>query len=121
MSEIVNVEFKFKVGDLVMPAATAHLIDELEMEQGRWISGEPVMRYIVQERLYQQCYNATQIHYTCKCVHRNGGMYKDNIQFTEPQLAPASPFKTKAEIDELRKKAREAEKGRDEGSGADNA
>jgi hypothetical protein len=118
MSEKIEVEFKFKVGDLVMPAATAHLIDELEMDHGRWISGEPVMRYIVQERLYQQCYNATQIHYTCKCVHRNGGMYKDNIQFTEPQLAPATPFKTKAEIDELRKKAKEAQGNKDENEDA---
>lgn len=108
MSDKVEIEFKFKVGDLVMSAAIAHLKDE-EQEQSWLYKDEPEQRFVVQERLYQQCYNTFQIHYTCRVVARNGYIGKENISFTEPLLVAASPFKTKAEIKELRKKSEEAE------------
>lgn len=106
MSEKIEVEFKFKVGDLVMPAAVAHLLDDMIDNEATWMfRDEPEMRFVVQERLYQQCYNAFQIHYTCRAVGRNGYLGKDNISFTEPMIAAAPSFKTKKEIRELRKQA----------------
>lgn len=102
----VEVEFKFKVGDIVVSAATAHLSEEQEI--GMWLDPQDT-RYLIQERLYQQCYNTFQIHYDCRPIARNGFVGKEIYRFTEPMLALSVPFKTRAELKKLRKAAEEKE------------
>lgn len=109
MSDKIEIEFQFKVGDMVIPAAVAHLLDDAQ-DLG-WIDrGDASDRYIVQERVYRQCYNTHQIFYYCRAVGRHGGVSERMVEFTEPLIVAAPAWKTRAELKKLRDENAKKEK-----------
>lgn len=90
-----EINFKYEVGDCVLPKAMAHLLKEGE---GCGIGMEAEMRYTIKERVYNECYNNSQIHYTCQAITRGGGVGGRLVIFAEPDIEVVETFRTREEI-----------------------
>ena len=96
-----EVEFKFKVGDIVLPKDVIHLLDE---EFGGWMNDKSPegVRYKITERWYQECYNTFQIHYDTIVIMRNGGINDKRYRFIENTIEHAPPFRSQEEMKRIR-------------------
>jgi hypothetical protein len=103
LNTFLDKVFKFKVDDIVQPAA---LGDYAEVVTGMgktskdgmqtWsthLSFRDTLRYHVVERWIQQCHGGIQKHYHCRGVNAQGVIDKALYQFTEGELTIAAPFK----------------------------
>lgn len=96
----VTVNFKFKVGDIVLPKTMLHLLSDREE---RLFEREPEIRYVILECVYRECYSNGQNFYTCQAITRSGAIGKDLITLSELIIDIVKPFRTRKEIEKDRK------------------
>jgi len=86
--------FKYKVGDVLRHSA----VDEARISKGRrsnkkddsWdaYAYDTRLRYVVRERILQECHGGVQLHYVCRHVSNDGSIYPDCVQLAEHELKP---------------------------------
>lgn len=74
--------FKFNIGDVVKVRGTVAPDGERES-----------IRYLVVERLVNECYGGKQANYKCRPIMANGRAISEYNHFVEVELEASEPFK----------------------------
>lgn len=86
--------FKYKVGEVLRHSSvdTAHISkgSRSNKKDGSWMAEafDTRLRYVVRERLLQECHGGVQLMYVCRHVSSDGSIYPDLVQLAEHELKP---------------------------------
>lgn len=101
LQDLLDSLLKFKIGDIVQPAALGDYVAEPcgigreqkgDAEPTYNLSFHDTIRYQVVERWIQQCYGGIQKHYHLRLVNRDGIVDRQLISLTEDELTLSRPF-----------------------------
>lgn len=87
----MEIDFKFKVGDIVQHAALASWNAEIQAQnddvQSVWAAmRNSPQRWFIVERQSQECPGGVQKHYIARGVSRDSSLTKDYFKFNEIEL-----------------------------------
>lgn len=90
----LNDVFKFKIGDVVRHRISGMAEDPPEGERTRYFSSstDRKTRFIILERILQECHGGIQRNYNCRAVGSEGQMADKCINASELELVACTPF-----------------------------